>query len=218
MLTDYFRDPKAVERLRSGVLGRFIDSFVTQLEALGLAVRTVQNYLGSLSYFAGWGGKRGLTLASFDRKALDALERHGCSRRCPARRLAASNRLTDRVRTSLQHARAHTAAIPLEAAALIYDPEDRPRIAQLMRHASKTGERIIFEARITRYDGARAWIRVFGEGLYEGGECVGLRGACMDISEEKSAEEALRRAAVRRPVAPATGRARGRDLLRRHGR
>lgn len=87
--------------------------------------------------------------------------------------------------------------LPLEAAALIYDPEDRPRIAQLMRHASKTGERIIFEARITRYDGARAWIRVFGEGLYEGGECVGLRGACMDISEEKSAEEALRRAEQR---------------------
>ncbi|PZQ63539.1 MAG: hypothetical protein DI570_08690 [Phenylobacterium zucineum] len=111
-----------------------------------------------------------------------------------------SNFRTGRVHRSEQAVRTlggGPADLPLDAAALIYDADDRPRIGELLRKARKHGERIIFEARITRYDGVRVWIRVFGEAHYENGECVGLRGACMDISEEKAAEETIRRAEQR---------------------
>ncbi len=87
--------------------------------------------------------------------------------------------------------------LSVDDAALIYDEADRGWIGDLMHQARTTGEKIIFEARITRYDGVRAWIRVFGEARYEHGECVGLRGACMDISEEKAAEETIRGAEQR---------------------
>jgi PAS domain S-box-containing protein len=78
-----------------------------------------------------------------------------------------------------------------------YDPEDRPRIALLMSRARPPGERLHYEAPFTRYDGSRGWLRVFGEGVYEDGVCIGLRGAAMDISDEKAAEETIKRAEQR---------------------
>ncbi|TAJ68456.1 MAG: PAS domain S-box protein [Phenylobacterium sp.] len=79
----------------------------------------------------------------------------------------------------------------------IYDPEDRPRIAAYMSRVRPPGERIRYEAPFTRYDGSRGWLRVFGEAVYEGDVCVGLRGAAMDISDEKAAEETIKRAEQR---------------------
>ncbi|WP_068878475.1 MULTISPECIES: PAS domain S-box protein [unclassified Phenylobacterium] len=79
----------------------------------------------------------------------------------------------------------------------IYDPEDRPRIAAAMSRARPPGERIDYEARFTRRDGSRGWLRVFGEAVYEDGVRTGLRGAAMDISDEKAAEETIKRAEQR---------------------
>lgn len=78
-----------------------------------------------------------------------------------------------------------------------YDPEDHPRIARMMARSRPPGDRLQYEAPFTRYDGSRGWIRVFGEAVYENGACVGLRGAAMDISDEKAAEETIRRAEQR---------------------
>jgi two-component sensor histidine kinase len=74
----------------------------------------------------------------------------------------------------------------------IYDPEDRPRIAAFMWRNRAPGERIGYEAAFTRYDGTRGWLRVFGEAVYEDGVCVGARGAALDISDEKAAEETIK--------------------------
>ncbi|OHB27482.1 MAG: hypothetical protein A2790_22050 [Phenylobacterium sp. RIFCSPHIGHO2_01_FULL_69_31] len=79
----------------------------------------------------------------------------------------------------------------------IYDPEDRPRIAAAMSRARPPGERIDYEAPFTRRDGSRGWLRVFGEAVYEDGVRTGLRGAAMDISDEKAAEETIKRAEQR---------------------
>jgi len=79
----------------------------------------------------------------------------------------------------------------------IYDPEDRPRIAAMMSRARAPGERTSYEAPFTRYDGSRGWLRVFGEAVYDGDVCLGMRGAAMDISDEKAAEETIRRAEQR---------------------
>lgn len=86
---------------------------------------------------------------------------------------------------------------PLADGLEAYDPEDRPRIALLMSRSRPPGDRLHYEVPFTRYDGSRGWLRVFGEGVYEDGVCVGLRGAAMDISDEKAAEETIKRAEQR---------------------
>jgi len=80
----------------------------------------------------------------------------------------------------------------MQEALEIYDPEDRPRVADLMSRVRGPGERTRYEAPFTRYDGTRGWLRVFGEAEYEGDVCVGVRGAAIDISDEKAAEETIR--------------------------
>jgi len=85
----------------------------------------------------------------------------------------------------------------LEEALNVYDPEDRPRIAELVSSRRPLGERVDYEAPFTRYDGTRGWLRVFGETVYEHGVPVGVRGAAMDISDEKAAEETIKRAEER---------------------
>ena len=85
----------------------------------------------------------------------------------------------------------------LDQAILIHDVEDRARLAAVISSARHPGQRIDYEAPFTRYDGTRGWVRVFGEVVDEGGVSVGLRGAAMDISDEKAAEETIKRAEER---------------------
>lgn len=87
--------------------------------------------------------------------------------------------------------------MPIERGFDMYDPEDHQWIGALLARARDHGERIRYEARYTRVDGTRGWVRIFGEPVYEGGVCVGLRGAGMDITDEKVAHEAVQRAEQR---------------------
>lgn len=79
----------------------------------------------------------------------------------------------------------------------MFPPEERPRIAQFLEQWRATGERISLEAPIVRYDGTRGWVRFFGEGIFEEGVCVGLRGAALDITEAKAAQDKIERAEQR---------------------
>jgi two-component sensor histidine kinase len=90
---------------------------------------------------------------------------------------------------------------PMDRGLLIYDPADRRRVAELMAHARATGERVRYEAPFRRFDGARGWLRSYGEAVYEDGVCIALRGAAMDITEQKAAEDAFRRAEARLQLA-----------------
>jgi PAS domain S-box-containing protein len=81
--------------------------------------------------------------------------------------------------------------ITLADAMEIYDPSDRGRILGLFDHARASGERITFEADITRFDGTRGAVRVFGEPVFDAGACVALRGAAQDITEVRQARESL---------------------------
>ena len=87
--------------------------------------------------------------------------------------------------------------LPVERGFDMYLPEDHARIADLMERARTLGERINYEAPMIRADGSRGWVRIFGQAVYEDGVCVGLRGAGLDISEEKAAQEAIERAEQR---------------------
>ena len=94
-------------------------------------------------------------------------------------------------------------AIQLEEAMGIYPEAERPRIRDLLAHAAVTGERITFTSEVTRFDGRRAPIRVFGEPVFVDGVCTAIRGAAQDITEAQEARRALARAERRLRMAVA---------------
>ncbi|WP_310539166.1 ATP-binding protein [Phenylobacterium sp.] len=84
--------------------------------------------------------------------------------------------------------------IQLDEAMGIYPEAERPRIRDLLAHAAATGERITFTSEVTKFDGTRAPIRVFGEPVFENGVCTAIRGAAQDITEAHAARRDLARA------------------------
>ncbi|WP_421932321.1 ATP-binding protein [Phenylobacterium sp.] len=84
--------------------------------------------------------------------------------------------------------------IQLDEAMGIYPEAERGRIGDLFAHAAATGERITFTSEVTRFDGGRAPIRVFGEPVFENGVCTTIRGAAQDITEAHEARRDLARA------------------------
>ncbi|MES2725214.1 MAG: ATP-binding protein, partial [Pseudomonadota bacterium] len=84
--------------------------------------------------------------------------------------------------------------IKLDEAMGIYPEAERPRIRDLLAHAAATGERISFTSEVTKFDGQRAPIRVFGEPVFVDGVCIALRGAAQDITEAYETRRDLARA------------------------
>lgn len=83
---------------------------------------------------------------------------------------------------------------PIQRGFGMYEPDVQRQITALIERVRTHGEQIKHEAPFIRHDGTRGWVRLRGEPVYEGEECVGLTGTAMDISEQKAAEETLRRA------------------------
>lgn len=81
--------------------------------------------------------------------------------------------------------------ISLPEAMGIYAEKDRTRVLRVLEQAQQSGERVTFEAQVSRFDGTQAPIRVFGEPVYEAGVCVALRGAAQDITEVATAQASL---------------------------
>ena len=75
-------------------------------------------------------------------------------------------------------------------------PEDRRRVAAALASAVATGSDLGLGYRIARPSGEQRWISARGSVTVDSsGRPVGLRGICQDVTEEKLAEEALRRQA-----------------------
>lgn len=83
---------------------------------------------------------------------------------------------------------------PIKQGFGMYEPDQQRRITELIERVRTHGERISHEAPFIRHDGTRGWVRLRAEPVYDGGECVGLTGSAMDISDQKLAEETLWRA------------------------
>jgi PAS domain S-box-containing protein len=90
---------------------------------------------------------------------------------------------------------------PIRHGLAIFDPPDQERVSNMIAQARDTGQRVRLEAPFRRFDGTRGWLRSYGEAVYENGVCVGVRGATMDITDEKAAEEKVRRAEARLQLA-----------------
>ncbi|HKR86729.1 MAG TPA: HWE histidine kinase domain-containing protein, partial [Phenylobacterium sp.] len=80
--------------------------------------------------------------------------------------------------------------VPLERLLTMYGSQEQARIHDAIEGA-RCGQPFKFDARFTRFDGEAGWVRLSGEPIYEDGECVGIRGAGMEISEEMAAREKI---------------------------
>ena len=66
MLENFLRDRATIERLRGGLFGPHLDSFVADLAQSGYARETVQKQLRLLNAFDRWLGQRGLVFSDFN--------------------------------------------------------------------------------------------------------------------------------------------------------
>jgi len=71
-------------------------------------------------------------------------------------------------------------------------PDDR--VATMEAIAAANGRRRYFrlECRLRRHDGAYRWLLIQGAPRHQGGEFAGFIGSCVDITDNKEAEEAVR--------------------------
>ena len=104
MLTRYVEDPHALELLRRGLAGPFLDGYVEHLAAKELSPKTVRNYVGAVSHFSRWAAKRDLgAIAALDELDLEAFERHRHSCLCFGRKSHTCDRIMERVEIGRAH-------------------------------------------------------------------------------------------------------------------
>lgn len=82
MLTDYFRSPRTLSRLRSGPVGPYIEGFAEDLKAAGYSRITVRAHLGASSHLCHWASAKNLTIADMDDSVGTRFMRHLPHCRC----------------------------------------------------------------------------------------------------------------------------------------
>ncbi len=80
-------------------------------------------------------------------------------------------------------------------------PDDRDRVAELLRTAYGTTASLDYECRLLRPDGSVRTIHALGEPVADlGAGRAGMRGTCHDVTERKRLEEAITRMAFEDPL------------------
>ena len=84
---------------------------------------------------------------------------------------------------------------------LVYHEEERERIRRLVESASETGEQIAYTAQVVGDNGARFWMEVVGQADHAGGRPYVIIGASRDVTANRAAAEAVKRAEQRLKMA-----------------
>ena len=74
----------------------------------------------------------------------------------------------------------------------VVHPDDRSRVQADFEETRRRGVHLETEFRVVRHDGTERWLLDKGEVFSENGKPAYMAGACVDITERKQAEEALR--------------------------
>jgi PAS domain S-box-containing protein len=72
-----------------------------------------------------------------------------------------------------------------------YHPDDRPRVREALEAAIEDGEPFEFECRLKTAGGETRWVSAHGRPQREDGSIVRIRGAVVDITEQKANERKL---------------------------
>jgi PAS domain S-box-containing protein len=92
-----------------------------------------------------------------------------------------------------------------EQAIGFYAPEARDRVIAARERAIATGEAYDLEVPYVRADGARIWVRSFGNAVFAGGRAVRMAGAFQDITAQVEQRLALEQARTRVQLATDSG-------------
>jgi len=82
MISDYFEAPSALERMRSGSVGPYIDGFATALAEGAYSPHTIRGYIRAAVHLGRWVDRRGLELSTLDNSVLEPFRRHLSRCRC----------------------------------------------------------------------------------------------------------------------------------------
>jgi len=74
MLTQYFKSSRTLERYRSGLVGPYVDEFVSWLEGRGYRRRSIRRYLPGAHHLSLWAQRTGITLPELNRQALEGFD------------------------------------------------------------------------------------------------------------------------------------------------
>ena len=75
--------------------------------------------------------------------------------------------------------------LSLNEALQLWGAEDRDRFVDHLERAAASGERIAFEGKLAPAGGRDVWLRIVAEPELAEGQCVAIRGAAQDITEER---------------------------------
>lgn len=94
-----------------------------------------------------------------------------------------------------------------------FKPEDMERMNDLSQETFRTGRTYTMEMQMVTGRGNKKWVKVIGSPLRLGEEIVGLRGATIDITEEKEAKDKLERVNALMDITQELGKAGGWEYL-----
>jgi site-specific recombinase XerD len=85
MISDYFDAPRALKRMRSGIIGPYIDGFATALAEAGYSPHTIRGYIRAAVHVGLWADQCSIGISSFDDDILIRFRRHLSQCRCGGR-------------------------------------------------------------------------------------------------------------------------------------
>lgn len=116
MLSNYLRAPQAIERLRSGCIGAYVDGFVSALAEAGFSANTIREYLHGAAHLSNWADRRGIAITSFDERIIERFQRHLLRCKCSKRNKGVFRNTKVGVERLLVYLRAQQVIAPGKAA------------------------------------------------------------------------------------------------------
>jgi site-specific recombinase XerD len=115
MISDYFDAPSALERMRSGSVGPYIDGFATVLAKAGYAPSTIRSYVRAAVHFGRWVDARGIALSTLDDSFLGPFRRYLSRCRCFNRSKGVFKGAVSGAEKLLAYLRLHGAVAPMKS-------------------------------------------------------------------------------------------------------
>ena len=80
MISDYFKAPWVLARMRSGSVGPYVDGLAATLAGAGFGARAIRVHIRAAVHFRRWADEHGIAIAAFDDGSLSRFRRR--LRRC----------------------------------------------------------------------------------------------------------------------------------------
>lgn len=105
MLEIYFKDPRTLDRLRSGSAGPFLDGFAAVLHECGYRGECGALHLRGAAHLGRWAEDLGILIESLNEGTIEAFERHLAHCQCPGQRPSKHRSTVARARGFLDYLR-----------------------------------------------------------------------------------------------------------------